>query len=240
MAQGIDISHSMNESSKKLGRTWLIVSLIIIALLLAGAGIGYWQLTKSFNKQKADLQKQIDDLNKKLKATETSATTATTTTPVATTPAAFDYAGWQTYINDVYHYQFKYPSGITITEAQKEEFSMSPEESAAGKTFDQIYAELTGKVCLYIKSGEASIYISAPINKDFSHVICGRTGVGADQTITPKEEDIIIDSKTYTASGDTTNLIVSLADETRIEYSGNLDGEDGTVVRHIIESYQAI
>lgn len=244
MASEIGINRSVSYISKKPKKAWLIISLIIITLLLAGAGVGYWQLTKSFNKQKNELQKQIDDLNTKLTTTNAKIKDLSAKEEKAE-ETAFDYNGWETYINDVYKYQFKYPSGTEIIEAEKEAFVMTPDESAAGKTFDELYNELTGKICLLIKYGDASINISAPENADFSRVICGRTGIGSEEERTSVEETLTINGKIYTASGDKgssdSTLILKLDDGTRIEYGGDLVNEDtALVIRRIIESYKPI
>jgi len=245
MVEGVKINPPMAASSnpKKQGKIWLIISLGAIILFLAGTGIGYWQLTKSFNKQKADLQKQIEDLNKKLNAAKK---TETTETSQSETTEAFDYAGWHTYVNDVYKYQFKYPDGTNVTEAQKVDFSMTPEEAAQGLTFDQLYDQLTGKICLWISYNSASIYISAPANKEFSRVICGRTGIDSDTQLTPAERTLTINGQNHTAQGDKSNnniynLVVELTDGTRIEYSTDANNVDLlTTIERIIESYQPI
>ncbi|MDD3774065.1 MAG: hypothetical protein PHW50_02190 [Patescibacteria group bacterium] len=241
MEQQVSINRSPYGSSKNSGKAWFIISLIIIALLLVGAGFGYWYLNKSFNNQKNELQKQIDDLKKELADYKSKASVATETEQTDT----FNYAGWETYVNDVYDYQFKYPNGAVISEAQQEEFTMSPEESDAGKTFEEIYAELTGKICVSLQYNEANIYISAPVNADFSRVICGRTGVGSDEELTPVEENLVINGKTYTATGDrgttSSTLVLELDDGTRIEYGGDLTDEDtALVIKRIIESYEQI
>jgi len=77
------------------------------------------------------------------------------------------------------------------------------------------------------------INISAPENKDFAHVICGRTGVAYPTT--SKSETLTIDGKKYTAKGyeekgpgETLNyhnetLAVTLDNETRMEYGAAPD-----------------
>jgi len=221
-----------------MAKKWWII-LIIAAFLVGGLG-GFWghyYLQNYEDKKGADVfstqsaDKQNDET---AKATNDDG------------EEAVDYTGWETYTNDVYNYQFRYPSDAEITEAQKVDFSMSPEESAAGKTFDELYAQYTGKICVSLKSESGlAIYFSAPENKDFERVICGRTSLGVGEERTPREETLTIGGKTYTASGDTGEtggvMIVTLDDGTRIEYDTNLDDTDMLAVIHkIIESYEVI
>jgi hypothetical protein len=160
-------------------------------------------------------------------------------TPLATdspgpTVTPDHYAGWLTYTNDVYHYQFRYPAGATIEEVDQSAFSLSPEEVASGMTFADKFREYTGKICLTINSGLGYVQISAPANEGFAHVICGRTGRAYEGP--DRSETLTIDGGGYSATGfeeqgpgETLNyhnetLVVVLSDGTRIEYGSRPDG----------------
>ncbi len=146
--------------------------------------------------------------------------------------------GWKTYTNGVYKYQFKYPPGARISEAEKSSFSLRAEEVNQGITVEDVYAKYTGKICISVQYRLGYVNISAPPNKYFAYVICGRTGVGA-YTVTSKEEVVVIDGKTYTAKGyevkgpgntldyHNETFTVTLEDGTTIEY-GALPTEKAT------------
>lgn len=141
-------------------------------------------------------------------------------------------SNWKTYDNEKYNYSFQYPDGVKIAEAKKAVFGLMQEDIEAGLAFDDIYTKYTGQICVSIAYGYGGIYISAPPNKDFSYVTCGRTGVGASSDeIIKKEEKIIVQEKEYTATGievaygDKSNLAnhyetmrIYLDDGTTIEY----------------------
>ena len=208
---------------------------MIVTSLVVGGGIFYWQ-NQSFKKLQEEVRQEV-------------ATTALTPTPtlipVSTISATLSpgvspsltpadpYAGWLTYANDVYNYQFKYPSGATIEETTQDAFSLSPDEVSAGVTFEEKYDKYTGKICITLHHQLGYVQISAALNSNFAHVICGRTGrayEGPDGS-----ETLTIDGKTYTATGfeekgpgETLNfhnetLVATLEDGTRIEYGSRPD-----------------
>jgi inhibitor of cysteine peptidase len=178
--------------------------------------------------------------------------------PAKATASLDETADWNTYVNDVYEYEIKYPSEATITEAKKDTFGLSEEDQKQGLTFDDVYNQYTGKICVGVRYKLGYIYISAPQNASMRHVTCGRTGVGGP--IEEKGEEIAVDGKKYLASGfeetgigETLNLhnetfVINLDDGTRIEY-GSLPGEQATyrdylVIKDellkIVESYHKI
>jgi len=170
------------------------------------------------------------------------------------------YEGWTTYANDLYKYQFKYPSNATVEEAKKDMFGLSQEDADAGLSFDDVFEKYTGKICLNISYSKLGyITISAPENKEFAHVTCGRTGIGSCETAN-KTEQVTVDGKTYTANGmeqkcggdllimHNETFVVTLDDGTRIEYGSTAD-PDFTYQDYlnakkdmlgIIESYEKI
>lgn len=87
-----------------------------------------------------------------------------------------DLDEWNTYINDVYGYEFKYPTGAEIIETQKSGF---------------------GVLCITINYKLGYITISVPENKYFE---CGNTGVGSEYEI-KDEEELTIEGKRYIAEG---------------------------------------
>jgi len=195
-------------------------------------------------------------------------TPETAVTPEATAPAEptvgpspeaeDEYAGWLTYTNDVYQYEFRYPPGAEITEAPAEAFSLPIEESEAGVTFEEVYDQYTGKVCITVSYELGYVNISAPPNEGFRYVICGRTSRAYEGP--DREETLLIDGGTYTASGfeeqgpgetlDYHNemLVLTLEDGTRIEYgagpSETATFEDYLMIRddllRIVQSYRKL
>lgn len=95
---------------------------------------------------------------------------------VTSTETQGDLDEWNTYINDVYGYEFKYPAGAEIIEAQKSGF---------------------GVLCVTINYKLGYITISVPENKYFE---CGNTGVGSEYEI-KDEEELTIEGKKYIAEG---------------------------------------
>lgn len=168
------------------------------------------------------------------------------------------YEGWLTYTNDVYKYEFKYPTGATVAEAEQREFKVPREESEQGVTRQDVYERYTGKICVHVSYQLGWVTISAPVNTGFRYVNCGITGiVGPGRT---REETLLIDGKTYSAGGweqqglgetlpfHNEVLIVNLDDGTQIEYGAALAEtatfEDYLLIRddlvRIVQSYRKL
>jgi hypothetical protein len=168
------------------------------------------------------------------------------------------YEGWLTYTNDVYKYEFKYPTGATVAEASETAFHLSAEEAQEGVTFRDVYERYTGKICIHVDYQLGWVTISAPVNTGFRYVNCGITGiVGPGRT---REETLLIDGKTYSAGGweqqglgetlpfHNEVLIVNLDDGTQIEYGAKLvetaTFEDYLLIRddlvRIVQSYRKL
>lgn len=205
----------------------LVLVVVFLTSLVVGGGVYYWQ--------KISLEKMKKELREEIARPETITTTAPPTTMItlSPTPTPDPYEGWLTYKNEVYDYEIKYPSGVTIQEVKKDAFSLSPDEVSAGMTFDDKYNKYTGKICVTFFYKQGLVQISAPANKNMAHVICGRTGRAYEGE--DKFEDLTIDAKTYSAKGfeekgpgETLNfhnetLVVNLDDGTRIEYGSRPD-----------------
>lgn len=248
--------NSSSESTKFLP----ILLAVMMTASLVGGIVFYWQ--------RQELKKAKEEIKQELAEERVPLLTPTPTViPISSvgaslspgTPTVTDeYAGWLTYTNDVYGYQFKYPAGATIEEVLQEAFSLSPEEVAAGMTFEEKFLEYTGKICISLNYNLAYVQISAPANSGFSHVICGRTGRAYEGP--DRSEALTIDGGTYTASGfeeqgpgetlDLHNetLVVTLDDGTRIEYGSqpvstatfaDYLAARGQLIK-IVESYQKI
>ncbi len=146
-----------------------------------------------------------------------------------------EITNWPTYVNQMYQYKFFYPKAAVVSQADKAAFGLSQENKQKGLTIDQLFRDYTGLVCLKITDKLGYIFISAPANKNFSLVTCGRTGAGYE--IRNKQEQVTINDKKFTASGfeevgpgQTLNfhnetLVVNLDDGTRIEYGASPDDQ---------------
>lgn len=143
-------------------------------------------------------------------------------------------AGWLLYVSPVFGYRFFYPPGVTITETGVEGFPTDelPPDQTPSEYMAELQAMYDNALCVTARYGSGYVSISAPANRDFRYVICGRTGVGAG-TMTEKNETIFIAGVGYTASGyeflgeempcDTLpchneTMVLRLPDGTRIEY----------------------
>jgi hypothetical protein len=222
---------------------WAVLMTVIVTVLVIGGAIFFWQRL-ALEEMKRELVQsplpRIVSFTPSPTPALTPLPTASTLspTPVATpvftpTPTTDPYAGWLTYTNDIYSYEFRYPSGASIEEVGKEAFSLSPDEVSAGVTFDDKYNKYTGKICITLSYKLGYVQISAPPNNGFVHVICGRTGRAYEGPA--RSETLTIDGRTYTASGfeergpgETLNyhnetLVVTLEDGTRIEYGSRSD-----------------
>jgi hypothetical protein len=175
--------------------------------------------------------------------------------------------GLMTFANETFGYQLQVPPTATI--AQLGAVALPPDELTVGITEEELMAQLQQRygdqLCVHIEYGLGYVYISAPVNDGFRYSPCGRTGVGAG-AVSPKSEDIAIDSRIYAAKGfefvgdvtpcgpaaDTLDchnetLVIVLDDGTRIEYGARPD-PTGTyedylmkgkeAVRYIVESFQ--
>lgn len=242
-----------------------LLAVIVVSSVIGGA-IFYWQ-NQSLKKAKEEIKQELSrqPISTATPAPTTPAATtsetlspAFTTSPTVTSTPTDPTEGWLTYTNDVYSYQFKYPSGVTIQEVDKSAFSLSPDEVADGVTFDDKFTKYTGKICISVSHELGYVQISAPENSGFAHVLCGRTGraYGGPEG----EEALTIDGKTYTAKGfeeqgpgETLNLhnetiVVTLDDGTRIEYGSRPDEiatfDDYLAIRDeivtIVESFKKI
>lgn len=237
---------------KGLSTILLVVIVVVATALVVGGGIYYWQKT-SFEKMKKELKEEISKPE-----TITATLTPTTMITLSPTPTPDPYEGWLTYKNEVYNYELKYPSGVTIQEVEKDAFSLSPDEVSAGMSFEDKFNKYTGKICVTLSYKLGYVQISAPANKNMAHVICGRTGRAYEGE--DKSEELVIDAKTYSAKGfeekgpgETLNfhnetLVVNLDDGTRIEYGSRPDETytfaDYLAMREeiikIVESYRKI
>lgn len=243
-------------------KSWKIAAIAAGAVLLA-AGIGVYLWWNSAEKaeeessrlesERQGLQEQIENLQEQVSDREGEEISS----PSAEVETEDEYEGWLTYTNDIYSYQIKYPSEAAIKEAQKVDFALSQQEQAQGLTFDDVYNNYTGKICVQITPSLGYVNISAPANAEFSHVLCGRTGVGVcekevdrtDTALTNTEEPIVIDGKSYpmhrmetfcpnntTDYTYTETATVVLDDKTRLEFGGAVGGDTGTAK----EDYLAI
>jgi len=154
------------------------------------------------------------------------------------------YSGWMTYTSDKYKYQIKFPSGTVIRETEKNDIGL-PGDSKM--TFDEAYAKVTGQVCVQLDAKKGSVYVSAPVNKGFAYVLCGRTGVGSDTKVTKSNEKITIGGKEYTISVNhfsspnesSTEAGIVLDDDTQFYVSSGTDA-GWAEVKKMVESFKKI
>jgi len=178
----------------------------------------------------------------------TTTSTAGSKTSASTTTSVVDTAGWKTYVNEKYKYQFLYPPEASITEAKAAEFHMTPEQYNAGVTFEDLYNQYTGKICIHLEYKDSYILISASENYQFEHIVCGRTGMGTEGT--EFKETVTVAGKKYQASGvkeitaeyQNVSIMVDLEDKTRIEFGGSYPGFDTQrpIIHAILNSYKII
>lgn len=221
-------------------KNWIVIVLsVLIILLLLFIGL---KLMKNASNQRQEARNQLSEMEQKLKDLEKSAENGIKDAQKDITDNLSDdkdgkpenpVSGWNTYVNDKYGYEFKYPKEAVVKEADISVFSLSPEEKDQGLTIDSIYNTYTGKICVNLEYKYGYVTISAPENAGFKHVICGRTGFAYE--LTKKTDALTIDSKAYTAEGseekgpaNTLNyhnetLVVTLDDGTRIEYGAKPD-----------------
>ena len=204
------------DNQKGFSPVILAIIVLILTALVVGGGVFWWQNLKDF--KKAQERPLLPE------------TSPAVPTP---TPTADPYAGWLTYTNDVYDYEFRYPREASVIEVEQNAFSLSPEEVSAGMTFEDKFLRYTGKICLTVTYNLGYVQISSPPNEGFAHVICGRTGRAYEGP--NRSESLTVDGRSYTASGfeeqgpgETLNfhnetLVVTLDDGTRIEYGSRPD-----------------
>ena len=220
-----------------------IIIAVILTALIAGGSVYLWQRSnnqtaedqatrQAMDNQIANLQSQLEQLKKEQASSKNDAAIKDNDNVI---PSASPTSNTKVYTNDIYKYQITLPLIAQVEEAPKNAFGLSPEETEQGLTFDAVYKKYTGKICLNINLQYGYVTISAPENKNFSHVMCGRTGVGIyDQNI-KKEEEIEVMGKKYTAKGNefvtgkglTTEehnetFVLELQDGTRLEFGTSL------------------
>ncbi|MBT3241028.1 MAG: hypothetical protein HON98_01965 [Chloroflexi bacterium] len=170
------------------------------------------------------------------------------------------YAGWSTYINQDFGYQFDYPPGAVVTAVGVSSYPTNdlPAGMTPGDYMTQLQQTYGDQLCVMAGFGLGYVNFSAPINSQKFYTICGRTGVGVG-TMTDKTEQILINGNLESAEGfefyggseelDNHNetFVIHLTDETRIEYGAGPDSFStyadyisGTkdVLLMIVESYR--
>jgi len=144
---------------------------------------------------------------------------------------------WQTYVNDVYGYQFRYPASATIEELGVAGFPADelPEGMSADEYLAQLREAYTARFCVGVKVELGTIYIAALPDALAKYGPCGRTGVGYE--IASKSEIVVVGGENYTATGfeelgpgevlayHGETLYVQLANGMRIEYGSLPSGE---------------
>ncbi len=251
----------IDQQKSKKENFGIIVASVIITAILVGGGVYFWQQSV-LSSVEEKVQKQIGSMQNQVNQVQSQCQSSTDEVKESLDAALnATNSEWPAYINKKYGYQFQYPAKAEIGQAEKIAFSLSPAEAAAGVTFDDVYEKYTGDLCVSIVHGSGIINISAPENKDYKYVICGRTGAGQYDQTRSKEETLTVEGKTYTAKGTefitgdgntldkySETMKVELNDGTQIQY-GSSGGNETTyqeylVIRgeliRIIESYREI
>lgn len=106
---------------------WTILITVVATAAIAGSGT-YYLANKSADKDKSDLQAQIDDLSAKV-----SGTTVTSGDAVTSGATVVDEtASWKTYANTTYGFSLKYPESWT-------------KEENSGEGLAQFYSTVAGR-----------------------------------------------------------------------------------------------
>lgn len=100
-------------------RIWIVLITVVATAGLVGGGT-YYFINKKTNQDKANLQKQIDDLSETIVTTTADTTTETTTvTPAPTTTSVVDpTAGWKNFTDNTHSLSFKYPTTLTVKSSE--------------------------------------------------------------------------------------------------------------------------
>lgn len=233
----------------------VLVALLAVLILLGG---GYYLWTEA-ERENTDSKQQIEKLQEQVNNLKNIVDDKNDDVDEENQDLDIvDEKNWTTFKNDVYKYQIKHPKDAMIKEAKKSDFALSNEERDQGLDFDDVYEKYTGKICVTIEYKYGYVNISVAENKDFAHVICGRTGRTNEST--KKSENLTIEDKKYTAEGyvekgkgDTLEshnetLVIELDSGIRIEY-GAIATDQGTyedyleirdVILKIVESFETI
>lgn len=110
--------------------------------------------------------------------------------------------GWEVFINEVYGYQFIYPTTASISHIGPQGYNAfeMPDDLTDEEYLAQLQEFFSDKLCVRIEYELGYILISAPPNQDFGYTICGITGLGVGEVI-EKTEEIMVGETAYIFQG---------------------------------------
>lgn len=102
-----------------MNKTWIVIITIILTTVVVVCA-SYYYLNNKAESEKANLQRQIDELNDQISDLQSQSSTTTSDETVADD----EKADWETYTNEEYGFSFQYPNDVTSNEFSDQYFSV--------------------------------------------------------------------------------------------------------------------